>query len=112
MKEKAYLNWSGGKDAALALYKIMQSNRFEISTLFTVVNTDTGKVPMHEVSLQLLKRQAESIGVPLTLFNMDVRDSQNRYAHSMKAMIDSFKTKGIDYSIFGDIYLEELKKRR
>ena len=38
MKSKAIFNWSSGKDSAFALYKIMNSNQFEIISLITSIN--------------------------------------------------------------------------
>lgn len=36
-KEKAILSWSGGKDSALALYAVSQSDEYEISALLTTI---------------------------------------------------------------------------
>lgn len=112
MKEKAYFNWSSGKDSALALYKAIVENRYEISTLFTIINAETGHIPMHEIRLDLLKKQSESIGVPLTAFHLRENTSPDEYKQSMEAVMDDFKAKGLGCAIFGDIYMEELRNKR
>ena len=35
---KAIFNWSGGKDSALALYKIQIEKKIEVSSLLTTLN--------------------------------------------------------------------------
>ena len=40
-RKKAVFNWSGGKDSALALYKVLQEGEFEVVSLLTTVNRDT-----------------------------------------------------------------------
>lgn len=41
-RKKAVFNWSGSKDSALALYKVLQSNEFEVVSLPTTVNKNSG----------------------------------------------------------------------
>jgi len=65
MKEKVVFCWSGGKDSALALYKLMQEGRYEVVSLLTTCNEHFQRVSMHGVRLDLLERQAEAIGLPL-----------------------------------------------
>ena len=56
---KAYMNWSSGKDAALAFYRAQQSGLYDIAALFTVVHAPSQNVPMHETPLTLIRRQAQ-----------------------------------------------------
>lgn len=64
-KIKAVFNWSGGKDSAHALYRVMQSGEYEIVALLTTLNCDTRRSTMHDIPFSLLAAQAESIGIPL-----------------------------------------------
>ena len=64
--DKAYFNWSSGKDSSLALYYAMQSPIITVEALFSVIDSD-GNLPMHNVGSHLLKKQADSIGLPLTI---------------------------------------------
>ena len=50
---KAYMNWSSGKDSALAFYRAQQSGLYDIAALFTVVHAQSQNVPMHETPLAL-----------------------------------------------------------
>src|SRR5256885_8860358 len=65
MKEKVVFCWSGGKDSALALYKLLQGGRHEVVSLLTTCNEHFQRVSMHGVRLELLEKQAEAIGLPL-----------------------------------------------
>ena len=65
VREKIIFCWSGGKDSALALNRILQDNRYEVATLLTTCNDQFQRVSMHGVRLELLEQQAEAIGLPL-----------------------------------------------
>ena len=61
---KAYLNWSSGKDAMLALHQLQQSQEISVQKLVTTVNADFNRVSMHGLPIELLKKQAESLQLP------------------------------------------------
>ncbi len=63
--KKAVFNWSGGKDSALALQKVLEEKEFEVIALLTTMNDETAKSSMHSIPLEILERQAEGIGIPL-----------------------------------------------
>lgn len=86
MKQSIF-NWSSGKDSALALYYAMQNPDIDIKYLFSVINSDTNKIGMHEIPTTLLKSQAEAIGIPLRIFSTNFDSS---YANCIKNEIFSF----------------------
>lgn len=110
--EKAYFNWSSGKDSAFALYKALKSEIFDIGFLLTIIKKDGSKIAMHEIGIDLLKRQAESIGIPLTVLELDVTASPDEYKKSMEKQMEKFKEEQINTALFGDIYLQDLKEQR
>jgi diphthamide synthase (EF-2-diphthine--ammonia ligase) len=59
MKPKAIFNWSSGKDSALALYKILKEEKFEV-TFCLSINKEFQRISMHGVHVSLLEKQAES----------------------------------------------------
>jgi diphthamide synthase (EF-2-diphthine--ammonia ligase) len=65
MKEKIIFCWSGGKDSALALNRILQDDRYEVVRLLTTCNEHFQRVSMHGVRVALLEQQAAAIGLPL-----------------------------------------------
>ncbi|MCM4158013.1 diphthine--ammonia ligase [Gramella sp. AN32] len=109
---KAFLNWSSGKDSALALYAIQQSEEFDIAMLVTSINAETNKISMHGVSIELLKSQAAQIGIPLHTLNIPTEFSKEKYDEFMRKRLLGFKSEGYTHSIFGDIFLEDLKDYR
>ena len=109
---KAFLNWSSGKDAAFSLYKIQQQKEFEVHRLVTTVNSQTNRVSMHGLRIELLKQQAEKIGIPLQLIALDGNIGMEEYSRIMAENLQKLKQEGFTQSIFGDIFLEDLKEYR
>ena len=112
MKKKAIFNWSSGKDSALALYKILQNSDIEIVSLLTSVNKKYNRISMHGVRTELLVQQAKSIGLPLHIMEIPEMPSMEDYEEVMQETLTKFKEKGVTHSIFGDIFLEDLRKYR
>ncbi|MBW8524686.1 diphthine--ammonia ligase [Chryseobacterium chendengshani] len=112
MKPKAIFNWSSGKDSALALYKIVKENKFDITTLLTSINKDYQRISMHGVPVSLLEKQAESLGFPLIKMELPKEPSMEEYQQIMSETMSKIKSYGITYAIFGDIFLEDLRKYR
>lgn len=112
MAELALFNWSGGKDSALALYHTLRNSQFEVKHLLTSVNSETNRISMHGVRLSLLQKQAESIGIPLSLLSLPGEISMEEYDQLMADKMQGFLDAGISTSIFGDIFLEDLKQYR
>ena len=112
LKTKALFNWSSGKDSALALYKTLQSPEIEIACLLTSVNQQYQRISMHGVRVELLQQQAESIGLPLEIMQIPEMPTMEVYENVMRETLATLKNQGITHSIFGDIFLEDLRKYR
>ncbi|HEY2581230.1 MAG TPA: diphthine--ammonia ligase [Mucilaginibacter sp.] len=105
-------NWSGGKDSSLALYHCLQNPDLEIKYLVTTINDAVDRISMHGVRTELLIKQAESIGIPLYQIRLPEMPGMEAYDTIMREHLEHFRKKGITHSIFGDIFLEDLKKYR
>jgi uncharacterized protein (TIGR00290 family) len=112
LKKIALFNWSSGKDSALALYKIQQAKDFEINCLLTSVNQQFQRISMHGVRVGLLEQQAKSIGLPLEIMQIPEMPTMEVYEEVMSKTLTKLKSQGVKYSIFGDIFLEDLRKYR
>lgn len=102
-KKKAVFNWSGGKDSAHALWKIMQSDEYEILFLLTTVNQETTRSTMHGIPMELLQAQSRSIGIPLKIIGLRPRGDMDDYNRAMTEAVEELKAMGITHFIFGDI---------
>ena len=109
---KTYFNWSSGKDSALALYKMQQSKTYKVDRLVTSVNSTFNRVSMHGLRLPLLEAQAKAIGLPLQTIKLNADVSMSSYNEVMKTTMQGLITEGYTNAVFGDIFLEDLKKYR
>lgn len=110
--KKALFNWSSGKDSALALYKILQNSDYKIEYLVTSVNQQYQRISMHGVRVELLQEQAESIGIPLKIMEIPEMPTMEVYENVMMQTLTELKNEGMQYSVFGDIFLEDLRLYR
>lgn len=111
-KIKCVFNWSGGKDSSLALYHCLQNPDLDIRYLVTTINDEVNRISMHGVRYELLKQQAVEIGIALYEIRLPEMPDMKTYDDVMRLHLDKFKQEGITHSVFGDIFLEDLRKYR
>lgn len=109
-KTKVAFSWSGGKDSAFALYKLLNDTNYEVICLFTTVSAQYNRVAMHGISIDLLELQAKAIGLPLK--TITIKPSNKDYENSMEKFLTELKKEGISTIAHGDIFLEDLKEYR
>jgi len=109
--KKCIFNWSGGKDSALALYHCLNNPDLDIRYLVTTINDAVDRISMHGVRVELLIKQAESIGIPLYQVRLPEMPGMTEYDAVMRDTMEHFREEGITHAIFGDIFLEELPRR-
>ncbi len=110
-KKKVLFSWSGGKDSTLCLHLILKQNKFEVCYLLTSINGNNKRVSLHGIQQSLIEAQANSIGIPLKIIY--VYEGNNiEYEQQMEKTLLELKAEGIDTVIFGDIFLEDLRKYR
>lgn len=109
---KSYFNWSGGKDSSLALYHALKNNELSIQKLLTSVNKTYGRISMHGVREELLDEQAKQLGIPLQKLFLEDQPTMSEYEEVLKTNVEILKQEGFKQSIFGDIFLEDLKAYR
>ena len=112
LKNNAFMNWSGGKDSALCLYKALQSKQYNIQCLLTNVNAVHNRISMHGVRRSLLEAQAASISISLQTIELPEQPTMIEYEQMMTNKIQQLKSSGCTTAIFGDIFLEDLKTYR
>ncbi|MBI3610445.1 MAG: adenine nucleotide alpha hydrolase [Nitrospirae bacterium] len=112
MRKKTLLSWSSGKDSAWALHLLRQRDDIEVVGLFTTVNAEFQRVAMHAVRLELLKRQAEAVGLPLETLNIPNPCSNLQYESVMKEFVERSRESGIACMAFGDLFLQDIRSYR
>ena len=106
---RAYFNWSGGKDSALALWKVLKEKEFKVEYLLTSMNNFHDRVSMHGVRRALLEAQSSSLNIPLITVEVPEEPTMAEYEAAMMDKVKWLKEQGVTHSIFGDIFLEDLK---
>ena len=112
MTENVLFTWSGGKDSALALYELHNAQRYTVAALLTTVTEDYDRISMHGVRRALLEQQARSLNLPLDIVYITRNSSNEEFEVRMKEKLMQYKSRGISSVVFGDIFLEDLRKYR
>ncbi len=111
LKKRVTISWSGGKDSALALYKVISSGEYEVISLHTIIDEESGRVGLHGVREALIEQQAENIGLPLVKVYLRGQSAES-YAKLMRSFYMQCARQGIEGVVFGDIFLEDLRHYR
>ena len=96
----------------LALHKVLEEGIYDVRYLLTSVNALHNRVSMHGVRESLLMAQAESIGIPLLQVRLPDSPDMESYEQAMRLQMTHLKDQGITHSVFGDIFLEDLRAYR
>lgn len=110
--EKAYLAWSSGKDSAWSLWALQQRSDIEVVRLFTTINEKYRRVFMHAIPETLLQKQAEAIGIPLSIVSVPDTPSNEEYDKAISGIVDQALKEGVKYFAFGDLFLEDVRRYR
>jgi uncharacterized protein (TIGR00290 family) len=97
-------SWSGGKDSCLACYKAMQEG-YKVKFLLNFISRDFRRGCFHGIEANLLKLQAELIGIALV--QKEVSPDMKEYEKEFKEAVEELKLKDIKGMVFGDVYLDE-----
>ena len=110
-KIKCVVSWSGGKDSALALRKLLSNSEIEVVGLLTSFDIESEESQMHFVPLNLIEEQAKSLSLPLYIMNVTTGKA-NSYEDEMQKAVEHFQKLGVSHFAFGDIYLDNVRSYR
>jgi uncharacterized protein (TIGR00290 family) len=112
MKKKALVSWSSGKDSAWTLYRMKQSDEYEVVGLLTTMNAAFDRVAMHGTRRTVLEAQAEAAGVPLRMIPLPWPCSNEHYEAAMAAACAQALADGVEVIAFGDLFLQDVRQYR
>jgi diphthine-ammonia ligase len=96
--QRVFVSWSGGKDGCLALYRA-KSSGMDVRCLANMVSEDSRRSRSHGIRAEVIKRQAEALGIPI----VQQRTADADYEAMFVTMLQKFKEEGIEGGVFGDI---------
>ncbi len=111
MKTKALLSWSGGKDCAAALRKVLAEGRLDVAALVTTVTAGYERISMHGVRVELLREQARALGIPLEEAVIPQAATNEAYEAALESVLLRYKV-SLSKIVYGDIFLEDVRKYR
>jgi uncharacterized protein (TIGR00290 family) len=108
------LSWSGGKDSALALQRLLGDPGWEVAGLLTTVTTQFDRISIHGVRRSILAAQAAVLNLPLIEAPIAPQASNDAYARAFTQALDRARaqTPGIQTIAFGDLYLADVRAYR
>ena len=112
MSKNIYLSWSGGKDSSLALHEIRKAGIYNVAGLITTITEDYDRISMHGVRRALLESQADALSLPLEKILITKGADNAEYENKMRALLEKYFARGVQSVVFGDIFLEDLRKYR
>jgi uncharacterized protein (TIGR00290 family) len=111
-RPRALIAWSSGKDSAWALHKVRRTGDCEIVGALTTVTETFGRVSMHGVREELLMAQLASAGLEPIIVPIPYPCPNEVYEARMSAALTDAKAAGVTQVIFGDLFLEDVRRYR
>jgi len=109
---KIVMGFSGGKDSTLALFRLQHNPEYEIDSLLVTLTEGFNRVTTHGVRYELLKQQAESLGIPLREVWIPQECTNEEYQEIMGKAVADMKEDEVTHIAFGDIHLKDVRNYR
>jgi len=111
-RPKAIVSFSSGKDSAYALHLARRAGELDIVGILTTVTAAFDRVAMHGVREMLLERQAAELGLPCYKVPIPSPCPNDVYEAAMERAVLQAKSEGVSHFVFGDLFLEDIRKYR
>lgn len=114
MSTPLLMSWSGGKDCALALERLVCDPRWRVIGLMTTVTAETDRVAIHGVRRSVVHAQAVRLRLPLFEAHIPAQASNEQYEAAFANALAQVRaqTPAVDTVAFGDIHLAEIRAYR
>ena len=111
-RPKAVVSWSSGKDSAFSLYEVRHAGELDVVGLLTTVTETFARVSMHGVRESVLEAQAVAAGLPLYRVSIPSPCPNEVYEAKMADMVRRLRLDGVTQVVFGDLYLQDIRRYR
>ncbi|MGI0055538.1 MAG: ATP-binding protein [Thermoplasmata archaeon] len=109
---RTIVSWSSGKDSAYALYELRRQGTHDLAGLLTTITEPFARVSMHGVREEVLEMQARAVDLPLYKVGIPFPCPNSVYEERMGAMVRRLREEGVERIVFGDLYLEDIRRYR
>lgn len=109
---KTWLWWSSGKDSSWALHRLLADANYQVDALVTTFNVVADRVAMHAVRSQLVRAQAQALGIDLRVVEIPHPCPNGVYEAEAGKLIRLAEAQGVTHMAFGDLYLEDVRVYR
>jgi uncharacterized protein (TIGR00290 family) len=109
---KTIVSWSSGKDSAWLVHVLRAMPDIEIGALLTTVNEAAQRVAMHAVRIELLRAQADSLGLPLWIVPIPHPCPNDVYEKAMADTVARAVDERFTHAAFGDLFLDDVRRYR
>ena len=113
MRPRVAVSWSSGKDAAWALHVMRAAGDVDVVALLTTMNSHFDRVAMHGVRADVVRAQADAVGVPLVEAPLPWPCPNEAYESAMRDALARLRTEfAITHVAFGDLFLADVREYR
>jgi uncharacterized protein (TIGR00290 family) len=109
---KCLVSWSSGKDSAWMVHVLRQRGDVAINGLLTTINEPAQRVAMHAVRVELLRAQADALGLPLWLAPIPSPCPNEIYEEVMRGVVSRAVADGFTHIAFADLFLQDIRRYR
>lgn len=102
--------WSGGKDSLMALWKLPPW--YKVAALLTNVDVERDRVSVHGVRREMVVRQADALGLPVSFVPLSSRPTNAEYEAIFADAVKPYHDQGIRHIVYGDLFLEDIRRYR
>lgn len=113
MRPRVAVSWSSGKDAAWALHVMRAAGHVDVVALLTTMNSHFDRVAMHGVRADVVRAQADAVGVPLVEAPLPWPCPNDAYESAMRDALARLRTEfAVTHVAFGDLFLADVRAYR
>jgi diphthamide synthase (EF-2-diphthine--ammonia ligase) len=91
---------------------VLRQSGVELGGVLTTVNEVHQRVAMHAVRVELLRAQADALGLPLRQIPIPSPCPNEVYERAMAAAVERAVSEGFTHVAFGDLFLEDIRRYR